>query len=80
MTTLSTKPGTVSVMKGIISDSWSRLTGQPAVQLLLDVAETDAAEVMEAGLILPEPGQEMAWFEEHKDELSELAPEGVRGL
>jgi hypothetical protein len=35
---------------------------------------------MEAGLILPEPGQEMAWFEEHKDRLSELAPEGVRGL
>ena len=63
-----------------ISDSWSRLTGQPAVQLLLDMAETHAADIMEAGLTLPEPGQEMAWFEEHKNQLSELAPERVHGL
>jgi hypothetical protein len=35
---------------------------------------------MEAGLILPEPGQEMAWFEQHRDQLAELAAEGVHGL
>jgi phenylpyruvate tautomerase PptA (4-oxalocrotonate tautomerase family) len=63
-----------------ISDSWSRLTGQPAAQLLVSLTQTDAAEIMEAGLILPEPGQEMAWFEEHKELLSDLAPEGVHGL
>lgn len=63
-----------------ISDSWSRLTGQPAVQLLVDLAQTDASEIMEAGLILPDPGQEMAWFEQHRDQLSELAPDGVHGL
>lgn len=67
-------------MLGEISDSWSRLTGQPALQLIVDLAQTDASEIMEAGLIVPEPGQEMAWFEQHRDQLSEFAPQGVHGL
>jgi phenylpyruvate tautomerase PptA (4-oxalocrotonate tautomerase family) len=63
-----------------ISDSWSRLTGQPATQLMLSLSQTDASDVMEAGLILPEPGQETAWFDHHRDQLSGLAPDGVHGL
>lgn len=63
-----------------ISDSWSRLTGQPATQLMIALAQIDASDVMEAGLILPEPGQETAWFDQHRDQLSELAPDGVHGL
>ena len=63
-----------------ISDSWSRLTGQPAGHLMISLSQLDASDVMEAGLILPEPGQEMAWFEQHRDQLGELAPEGVHGL
>ena len=57
-----------------------RLTGQPAGQLMLGLSQTDASDAMEAGLILPEPGQETAWFEQHRDQLSESAPEGVHGL
>ena len=63
-----------------ISDAWVRLTGQPAVQLVIALSQLDASDGMEAGLILPEPGQEMAWFEQHRDQLAELAPEGVHGL
>jgi hypothetical protein len=63
-----------------ISDSWSRLTGQPATQLMISLSQTDASDIMEAGLILPEPGQESAWFNQHRDQLSGLAPDGVRGL
>jgi phenylpyruvate tautomerase PptA (4-oxalocrotonate tautomerase family) len=63
-----------------ISDSWSRLTGQPATQLMVTVSQLDASNVMEAGLILPEPGQEEAWFDQHRDRLSGLAPDGVPGL
>jgi len=63
-----------------ISDSWSRLTGQPATQLMIALSPTDASYIMEAGLILPEPGQESAWFDQHRDQLSGLAPDGVHGL
>jgi phenylpyruvate tautomerase PptA (4-oxalocrotonate tautomerase family) len=63
-----------------ISDSWSRLTGQPATQLMISLSQTDASDIMEAGLILPEPGQESAWFDQHRDQLSGLAPDGVHGL
>ncbi len=49
-----------------ISAAWSRLTGQPERNLVLRVEEADPATIMEAGLILPRPGEEAAWFRRTK--------------
>jgi phenylpyruvate tautomerase PptA (4-oxalocrotonate tautomerase family) len=68
-----------NLMKAI-SQSWSRLTGQPEEQLLINITEVDASTVMEAGLILPQPGEEAAWFERNRAQLSALAPDGIKGL
>src|ERR1700678_1199882 len=54
-----------------LSAAWSRLTGQPERNLVIRVEEADAATIMEAGLIMPQPGAEAAWFEAHKDILGE---------
>ncbi len=55
-----------------LSATWSRLTGQPERNLILKVDEVDPATVMEAGLILPRPGEEAAWFEANKAILGEM--------
>jgi phenylpyruvate tautomerase PptA (4-oxalocrotonate tautomerase family) len=55
-----------------LSAAWSRLTGQPERNLVLRVEEADAATIMEAGLIMPRPGEEQAWFEANKAVLGEL--------
>jgi len=39
------------------------VTGIPAARLLISVGEVSAQNVMEAGHILPEPGEEAAWLE-----------------
>jgi phenylpyruvate tautomerase PptA (4-oxalocrotonate tautomerase family) len=55
-----------------LSAAWSRLTGQPERNLVIRVEEADAATIMEAGLIMPEPGEEAAWFEANKATLGEM--------
>jgi phenylpyruvate tautomerase PptA (4-oxalocrotonate tautomerase family) len=55
-----------------VSAAWSRLTGQPERDLILKVDEADPATIMEAGLILPRPGDEAAWFEANKAVLGEM--------
>jgi phenylpyruvate tautomerase PptA (4-oxalocrotonate tautomerase family) len=57
-----------------ISAAWSRLTGQPERNLVLRIEEADPATIMEAGLILPRPGEEAAWFEKNKAALAEAVP------
>ena len=54
-----------NLMKAI-SQSRSSLTGQPQEQLLINITEVDASTVMEAGVILPQPGEEAAWFEHNR--------------
>jgi phenylpyruvate tautomerase PptA (4-oxalocrotonate tautomerase family) len=54
-----------------LSAAWSRLTGQPERNLILKVEEGDPATIMEAGLILPPPGEEAAWLEANKAALAE---------
>jgi phenylpyruvate tautomerase PptA (4-oxalocrotonate tautomerase family) len=56
-----------------LSAAWSRLTGQPERKLVLRVEEADAATIMEAGLIMPRPGEEAAWMAANKAALGELA-------
>ena len=54
-----------------LSAAWSRLTGQPERNLILKVEEADPAVIMEAGLIMPRPGEEAAWLEANKTVLAE---------
>ena len=54
-----------------LSAAWSRLTGQPERNLVLKIEEADAATIMEAGLIMPRPGEEAAWLEANKAILAE---------
>ena len=56
-----------------LSAAWSRLTGQPESKLVIRVEEADAATIMEAGLIMPRPGEEAAWMAANKAALGELA-------
>ena len=56
-----------------LSAAWSRVTGQPERNLVIRVEEADAATIMEAGLIMPQPGEEAAWFAKNKTVLGEIA-------
>jgi phenylpyruvate tautomerase PptA (4-oxalocrotonate tautomerase family) len=67
--TLETRQG---LLKSL-SAAWSRLTGQPERNLVIRVEEADAATIMEAGLIMPQPGAEAAWFEANKAVLGETS-------
>ncbi len=55
-----------------LSAAWSRLTGQPERNLVIKVEEADAATIMEAGLIMPRPGEEAAWFAANKAALGDV--------
>ena len=57
-----------------ISASWSRLTGQPENQLVMNVTEVESETVMEFGLILPAPGHEDEWMKENAAALA-----GIQG-
>lgn len=54
-----------------LSAAWARLTGQPERNLIVRVEEADAQTIMEAGLIMPAPGQEAAWMAANKAALGE---------
>lgn len=47
-----------------LSQSWTRTTGLPESDLIVSVVEQDAETAMEGGAILPEPGDEAAWYAE----------------
>ena len=82
------KPAALSVLNGAIrvgrdlairqrilrelSQMWTRLTGQPEGELLISLWENPPGNVMEAGLIFPEIGQEQQWFVQNRDRLTEL--------
>ena len=53
------------------SRMWVGITGQSEVELLLALGEVDPANAMEAGLILPEPGQEQRWLATNRARLTE---------
>lgn len=54
------------------SRMWAAVTGQPEAELLVVLTEADPANAMEAGLVLPEPGQETKWFAENQSRLTAL--------
>jgi phenylpyruvate tautomerase PptA (4-oxalocrotonate tautomerase family) len=55
-----------------LSEMWTRLTGQSEGELMVVLAESDPANAMEAGLILPESGQEQQWLDENRARLTQL--------
>ena len=55
-----------------LSQMWTHLTGQSQAEVLISLNEANPQNVMEAGLILPEPGQEQQWFDQNRDRLTEL--------
>ena len=55
-----------------LSQMWTRLTGQSEAEVLISLNEANPQNVMEAGLILPEPGKEQQWFDQNRDRLTEL--------
>ena len=66
--TLETRQG---LLKSL-SAAWSRLAGQPERNLVIRIEEADAATIMEAGLIMPRPGEEASWMEANKAILGDM--------
>jgi phenylpyruvate tautomerase PptA (4-oxalocrotonate tautomerase family) len=66
--TLETRQG---LLKSL-SAAWSRLAGQPERNLVIRIEEADAATIMEAGRIMPRPGEEAAWMEANKAILGDM--------
>ena len=54
-----------------LSEMWTRLTGQSDADLVIGLADIPSENVMEAGLILPQPGHEQQWFDENRATLTE---------
>jgi phenylpyruvate tautomerase PptA (4-oxalocrotonate tautomerase family) len=54
-----------------LSEMWTRITGQPEAELWISVTETDHTNVMEAGSLIPAPGNEHEWLEENRAGLAE---------
>lgn len=55
-----------------LSQAWVSITGQDARQLLIGLNEIDPTSIMEAGLIMPAPGEEAEWLERNQHVLGEL--------
>lgn len=65
----------VETRRRMLSDytqMWTRVTGQPAGELLVILWENASENTMEAGLVLPQPGQEQDWFDANHDTLVRL--------
>ena len=55
-----------------ITQMWTRITGQPEVDLWVSLTEIDHTNLREAGFFFPEPSQEPRWIEENRARLAEL--------
>ena len=58
-----------------LSQIWTRNSGQPEADLWISVTEIDPANVLDAGMFIPEAGHEREWLDENRDRLAEL---GIR--
>ena len=57
--------------------SWSKITGQPAKEVLAGLTEINSDITMEYGLILPHPGGETEWFAKNADALDGISGTGL---
>jgi phenylpyruvate tautomerase PptA (4-oxalocrotonate tautomerase family) len=63
-----------------LSEAWCRITGQDARMLVLGLIELESTSVMEAGLIMPAPGEEPEWLRKNATVLAELAADDIAVL
>jgi hypothetical protein len=59
-------------MLGALLEMWTRLSGQSEADLVVGLDDIPSENVMEAGLIFPQPGHEQRWFDENRARLTEL--------
>jgi phenylpyruvate tautomerase PptA (4-oxalocrotonate tautomerase family) len=55
-----------------LSQAWVSITGQDPRKVLIALNEVDPTSIMEAGLIMPAPGEEGEWLERNAEALGEL--------
>ena len=55
-----------------LSQAWVSITGQDARSILIALNDVDPTSIMEAGLIMPAPGEEAEWLERNQEVLGEL--------
>jgi phenylpyruvate tautomerase PptA (4-oxalocrotonate tautomerase family) len=55
-----------------LSQMWTRLTGQQEGEVLITLTEVPAENMIEGGLIMPEPGHEQAWLDQNSAHLTEV--------
>jgi phenylpyruvate tautomerase PptA (4-oxalocrotonate tautomerase family) len=55
-----------------LSQIWTRNSGQSEADLWVSLIEIDPANVLEAGLFIPELSHQAEWFEENRARLAEL--------
>lgn len=48
-----------------LSDAWSRVTGRGEREVMVAVQDVPAKNIVEDGVLLPEPGEEAGWLAEH---------------
>ena len=53
-------------------EAWIAVTGDDPRDVLLGLNEVDPTSIMEAGLIMPAPGEEEAWLDRHRDQLGDI--------
>ena len=55
-----------------INAAWSDITGIPDTQLKLTLLDIPAAWIMQAGMMLPEPGNDEEWLDRVRAKLEDL--------
>ena len=86
------QPNNISVIYGIIragrdretkalmltklAEAWTSITGQDVRSAVIGLNHIDPTSVMEAGLILPAPGEEAEFLQRHREELGPLLSKG----
>jgi len=86
------KPNNISVIYGIIragrdretkaemltklTQAWTSITGQDVRSVVIGLNDIEATSAMEAGLILPAPGEEAEFLQRNRDQLGPLLSAG----
>jgi phenylpyruvate tautomerase PptA (4-oxalocrotonate tautomerase family) len=60
-----------------LSSDWSRITGQPAKEVMVGINEIVSETQMEYGLLLPKPGDEPKWFSDNAKALDGISGTGL---
>jgi phenylpyruvate tautomerase PptA (4-oxalocrotonate tautomerase family) len=55
-----------------LSQAWVSITGQDPRSILIALNDVDPTSIMEAGLIMPAPGEEADWLQRNRHVLGEL--------